>query len=591
MAAPAAAAAPRGIELSGPLSAEDQEFIGEHLAEGRVFRKYGLGDKARDQFEAVLTRFPDNTEALQELADLLREKGDGPGASRRLRVLAEVLRLKGDAARAARTDEEADALAGPAAAAPAAAAPVPPAPAPAAPAPALVAPAPAEALASYVPAAFEPAPSAAAFAAAPSVAAAPAAQAPAESGLEVDIDVEDEAPVEDELAFDLEPVSESADDHPQRFDESELGPPGGEIGGHFIDEEAPAPDGFDLSEAPEAAGESTAPFPSAAAQAPVEPPSAVAAAPAQLVVPAAPPAAPPAGVPQELRRALDEIDSLVALGFVGDAQRVIDEVPPRFAGHPALLQRLAELGLAAQRPAAGPEAEPAGDDFVLVDDAPAEAAAPGPAAIDEPLQLSADFLGFGASPAEPEPAAPLGAREEPSATASLPDEPAGGFDLSSELGDLFGAQSAVSGEEAVATGTDLGDARSRTSSASSRRASTSSSARKTTRRATTSASPTRRWASSTRRSPSSSSRRRTTPACSSARACSGICFLEKGMPKLAVKWFEKGLQAPGRSEEEYQALRYDLANALEQAGEVERAGELFTELYGQDSRSATCPTG
>jgi lipopolysaccharide biosynthesis regulator YciM len=56
------------------------------------------------------------------------------------------------------------------------------------------------------------------------------------------------------------------------------------------------------------------------------------------------------------------------------------------------------------------------------------------------------------------------------------------------------------------------------------------------------------------------------------------------MPKLAVKWFEKGLQAPGRSEEEYQALRYDLASALEQAGEVDRAGELFTELYGQDSQ-------
>ena len=26
----------------------------------------------------------------------------------------------------------------------------------------------------------------------------------------------------------------------------------------------------------------------------------------------------------------------------------------------------------------------------------------------------------------------------------------------------------------------------------------------------------------------------------------GICFLEKGMPKLAIKWFEKGLKAPGR---------------------------------------------
>src|SRR2546428_13848382 len=51
----------------------------------------------------------------------------------------------------------------------------------------------------------------------------------------------------------------------------------------------------------------------------------------------------------------------------------------------------------------------------------------------------------------------------------------------------------------------------------------------------------------------------------------GICFLEKGMPKLAIKWFEKGLAASGRSEEEYQGLRYDLACALESAGETDRA--------------------
>ena len=63
----------------------------------------------------------------------------------------------------------------------------------------------------------------------------------------------------------------------------------------------------------------------------------------------------------------------------------------------------------------------------------------------------------------------------------------------------------------------------------------------------------------------------------------GICFLEKGMPKLAVKWFEKGLSTPDRSEDEYQALRYDLASALEQAGENDRALELFTELHGQDA--------
>ena len=63
----------------------------------------------------------------------------------------------------------------------------------------------------------------------------------------------------------------------------------------------------------------------------------------------------------------------------------------------------------------------------------------------------------------------------------------------------------------------------------------------------------------------------------------GICFMDKGMPKLAIKWFDKGLKAPGRREEEYQGLRYDLATAHEAAGDLDAALGLFTELYGQDA--------
>ena len=100
-----------GLELSGPLTPEDQEFIGEHLAEGKVFRKYGLGDKARDQFEAVLSRFPDNVEALRELTELHRERGENDAAAQRLRMLQEVHRLKGESEQAASAGEEADALA------------------------------------------------------------------------------------------------------------------------------------------------------------------------------------------------------------------------------------------------------------------------------------------------------------------------------------------------------------------------------------------------------------------------------------------------------------------------------------------------
>src|SRR4029079_18644931 len=44
----------------------------------------------------------------------------------------------------------------------------------------------------------------------------------------------------------------------------------------------------------------------------------------------------------------------------------------------------------------------------------------------------------------------------------------------------------------------------------------------------------------------------------------GHCFIHKGMPEAAVLWFKKGLQAPGHTEDEYQALRYELASAYEQ---------------------------
>lgn len=62
----------------------------------------------------------------------------------------------------------------------------------------------------------------------------------------------------------------------------------------------------------------------------------------------------------------------------------------------------------------------------------------------------------------------------------------------------------------------------------------------------------------------------------------GHCFLQKGIPKLAIMWFKKGLQAPGHSEDEYQALRFELATAYEKAGELDQALDLFTEVYGVD---------
>lgn len=62
----------------------------------------------------------------------------------------------------------------------------------------------------------------------------------------------------------------------------------------------------------------------------------------------------------------------------------------------------------------------------------------------------------------------------------------------------------------------------------------------------------------------------------------GHCFVQKGLPKAAVIWFKKGLEAPGHSEDEYQALRYELASAFEQMGNLNEAVDAFTEVYSVD---------
>jgi tetratricopeptide (TPR) repeat protein len=60
----------------------------------------------------------------------------------------------------------------------------------------------------------------------------------------------------------------------------------------------------------------------------------------------------------------------------------------------------------------------------------------------------------------------------------------------------------------------------------------------------------------------------------------GHCFMRTGVPELAVKWFSKGLNSPGASEDERIALSYEVGVAYEQAGDLQRALEFFTEVYG-----------
>jgi tetratricopeptide (TPR) repeat protein len=62
----------------------------------------------------------------------------------------------------------------------------------------------------------------------------------------------------------------------------------------------------------------------------------------------------------------------------------------------------------------------------------------------------------------------------------------------------------------------------------------------------------------------------------------GVCFRRKQMPKVAVMWFQRGLRVPARSEDEYQALKYEIGLCYEEMGEFDKAIDVLTEVYGTD---------
>jgi tetratricopeptide (TPR) repeat protein len=63
----------------------------------------------------------------------------------------------------------------------------------------------------------------------------------------------------------------------------------------------------------------------------------------------------------------------------------------------------------------------------------------------------------------------------------------------------------------------------------------------------------------------------------------GVSFLEKGLPELAVKWYQRGLQAPDLKEEVTLSLLYDMGEVYLTMGDIEAARKTFVELYGINS--------
>lgn len=62
----------------------------------------------------------------------------------------------------------------------------------------------------------------------------------------------------------------------------------------------------------------------------------------------------------------------------------------------------------------------------------------------------------------------------------------------------------------------------------------------------------------------------------------GLCFMQNGMPKLAVKWYERALEIRDLNIDEKQALWYELGIAFEADGELARAGNLFEQVYAEN---------
>lgn len=58
------------------------------------------------------------------------------------------------------------------------------------------------------------------------------------------------------------------------------------------------------------------------------------------------------------------------------------------------------------------------------------------------------------------------------------------------------------------------------------------------------------------------------------------CFLDKGVPEAAVRWYEKALAIPNLDGEARLAINYELGSACETANDKSAALHHFTQVYG-----------
>lgn len=64
----------------------------------------------------------------------------------------------------------------------------------------------------------------------------------------------------------------------------------------------------------------------------------------------------------------------------------------------------------------------------------------------------------------------------------------------------------------------------------------------------------------------------------------GLCYMEKGLYPIAIKAFKDAVENIKTRDESYWGALYDLASAHEKNGDIKKAFELFTDIYGWNSK-------
>lgn len=554
----------------------DEEFVSEHLTEAEVFVKYGLLDKAREQLNAVIKRYPRHDAAHVRLKDLFLNEGNTEGAVRECLALADIRQADGRDAEArecvneaARIDPDSPLLKGrpvdaasgdasrrskpPAAHEPERKPAAPPHGPAAAPRPEKARPTPAP-----------PAGAAARSAGAAASRAPRPSAAPSPADLEIDLDLPEESAGEDEAA----PVT---------------GRPAGAGRGS-----SPEPPGFASTTA------RTVLRPSAESvedDAPDDLASAVGDALGamglgddDLSAPAGgDPGLPPVGgaAPRDPDdEKLGEVDFYIEQGLIDEAREVLFQLRKQHPGSPAVTQRLARLDQGAQGPEDVNEtpAESSDVDFEV------ERALTGKSREAEPKAQKA--APKAQKPAPKTQSAPRAAHARPVFKVEH-HKPAGNgegdfFDLAAELDKTLQEEQAkaevqvkesLDGQahsfedifeafkRGVAQQVDSDDFETHYNLGIAYRE----------MGLIDEAIGELQFAS---RDPS-----RTLECC----GILGLCFRDKGMPDLALKWYKRGLDMPGLGQDQALGLRYDIAELYREKGEVDEALRHYTEVYGLDS--------